>query len=255
MQGHLLIVEGPGLPRLKHALMECEYSANAARAAASAERSSRPPQSPNPPSADANEIPASNSERNLSPESSENRRAAKISTNEPSRQSQKAGVSSADDMSAGMTSAEAPVIPPGPYKPSVPWDFPLRAGTLNPEMKNPETNLNPPPSVSVSMTATTDPFGRLLIGSSREFSGFDTGIRDETIVAIIRRAATFLPALEGLVREADVRNSVRTGLRPYGELRRHQRFRRGQFFLRVTCLSCAQLKCISFCLQLLSANG
>ncbi|GAQ86958.1 hypothetical protein KFL_003230030 [Klebsormidium nitens] len=213
-KGHLLIVEGPGLPRLKHALMECEYSANAARAATAAERSSWPPQSPNPPSANANGTPPLNGDRNSSPESSGNGRVAESSTEERSYRSREAGVSSAGDTSARMMSAERPVIPPGPYKPSVPWEFPLSAKTLNRDTENHET-LNPPSSVSVAMTATTDPFGRLLIGSSREFSGFDTGIRDETIVAIIRRAAKFLPALEGLVRGADVRNSVRTGLRPY----------------------------------------
>jgi hypothetical protein len=188
-------VEGPGLPRLKHALMECEYSANSARAAAAAERSARLPQTPNPGSSP-------------SPEAS-NRGAVNVERGEGTSDSggnlllEETSGNRFDETS---TSVESGGIPPGPYKPSVRWGIPPDAETLQPQ-----------PSVSVSMTATTDAFGRLLIGSSREFSGFDMGVQDGTIVAIVKRAARFLPVLEEVVLRGDSQKSVRTGLRPYGE--------------------------------------
>lgn len=54
--------------------------------------------------------------------------------------------------------------------------------------------------------------GSLLLGSSREFSGFDAEPSPDVVAAILQRAAEFLPDLAG-VRPADV--SVRVGPRPY----------------------------------------
>lgn len=174
--------------------MECEYSANSARAVAAAERSARLPQTPNPGSSP-------------SPEASNDGNSS-INIERGSESGGNLGLeeTSRDRFDDTSTSVENDGIPPGPYKPSVRWEVPPDAETLQSQ-----------PSVSVSMTATTDAFGRLLIGSSREFSGFDTGVRDETIVAIVRRAARFLPVLEEVVLRGDSQKSVRTGLRPYGE--------------------------------------
>ncbi|ESQ32469.1 hypothetical protein EUTSA_v10004189mg [Eutrema salsugineum] len=70
--------------------------------------------------------------------------------------------------------------------------------------------------LSISMTATMDTTGNLILGSSREFVGFDTEA-DETIIRCIwERAAEFLPKLRDLSLEDFVRNrKVRVGLRPY----------------------------------------
>jgi hypothetical protein len=176
--------------------MECEYSANSARAAAAAERSARLPQTPNPgssPSPEASKRGAGNSSINFERGS---KSGGNLGLEETFR----------NRFEETSTSVETGGTPPSPFKPSVRWEVPPDA-----------ENLQSQPSVSVSMTATTDAFGRLLIGSSREFSGFDMGIRDETILAIVKRAARFLPVLEEVVLRGDSQKSVRTGLRPYGE--------------------------------------
>lgn len=54
-------------------------------------------------------------------------------------------------------------------------------------------------------------------GSSREFSGFSTAHRFETIECILKRASKFLPALiEISVQDVLEKETIRTGLRPYG---------------------------------------
>ncbi|KAJ0253935.1 FAD-dependent oxidoreductase family protein [Hirschfeldia incana] len=70
--------------------------------------------------------------------------------------------------------------------------------------------------LSVSMTATMDTTGNLVLGSSREFVGFDTEA-DETIIRCIwERAADFFPKLRDISIEDFIRNrKVRVGLRPY----------------------------------------
>jgi glycine/D-amino acid oxidase-like deaminating enzyme len=66
--------------------------------------------------------------------------------------------------------------------------------------------------LDVTFTATTSASGTLLLGSSREFCGFD-GQPDTAVVhGILQRAEAFLPGVSG-VSMADV--SVRVGLRPY----------------------------------------
>uniref|UniRef100_A0A1J3JTA2 FAD-dependent oxidoreductase domain-containing protein 1 n=1 Tax=Noccaea caerulescens TaxID=107243 RepID=A0A1J3JTA2_NOCCA len=70
--------------------------------------------------------------------------------------------------------------------------------------------------LSISMTATMDTTGNLVLGSSREFVGFDTEA-DETIIRCIwERAAEFFPKLRDISLEDFIRNrKVRVGLRPY----------------------------------------
>ncbi|CAA6660130.1 unnamed protein product [Spirodela intermedia] len=48
---------------------------------------------------------------------------------------------------------------------------------------------------SISFTATTDHMGNLLLGSSRQFSGFDVEVDDAIIKRIWERAGEFLPTL------------------------------------------------------------
>ncbi|CAI5494886.1 unnamed protein product [Closterium sp. Naga37s-1] len=81
--------------------------------------------------------------------------------------------------------------------------------------------MQPPPPAAISMTATCDHLGHLLIGSSRELAGFSVEPHAPTIAAIVRRTAIFLPSLAHLLQQAEDEaiaarvNVVRTGLRPY----------------------------------------
>lgn len=70
--------------------------------------------------------------------------------------------------------------------------------------------------LSISMTATIDAYGNLLIGSSRQFTGFDTELDVFIVNRIWERAQEFFPALKelSLERLRDKLN-VRIGLRPY----------------------------------------
>ncbi|KAG0620348.1 hypothetical protein M758_4G209200 [Ceratodon purpureus] len=71
-------------------------------------------------------------------------------------------------------------------------------------------------SFQVAMTASMDACGRLLLGSSREFSGFSTAHHFEAIEGILNRASKFLPALmEVSVQDILEKETIRTGLRPY----------------------------------------
>ena len=65
----------------------------------------------------------------------------------------------------------------------------------------------------VSFTATPSASGSCLLGSAREFSGWDTQPSQSIMKAILQRAATFLPGLEGY--SMSVSDDVRVGLRPY----------------------------------------
>jgi len=74
----------------------------------------------------------------------------------------------------------------------------------------------PDDSFQVAMTASMDMSGRLLLGSSREFSGFDTAHHLDAIEGILNRASKFLPALRGIPVQGILEEvSIRTGLRPY----------------------------------------
>lgn len=64
----------------------------------------------------------------------------------------------------------------------------------------------------ITFTATTSASGTLLIGSSREFSGWDAHAAPEVVDAIMQRAVDFLPDLNA-VDPGDI--AVRVGLRPF----------------------------------------
>ncbi|CAI9107282.1 OLC1v1006601C1 [Oldenlandia corymbosa var. corymbosa] len=71
-------------------------------------------------------------------------------------------------------------------------------------------------TTSVSMTATMDSSGRLVLGSSRQLVGFNTDVDESIITRIWERAAEFFPALrEKSLTELKKNRSVRVGLRPY----------------------------------------
>ncbi|KAK2413976.1 FAD-dependent oxidoreductase family protein [Trifolium repens] len=70
--------------------------------------------------------------------------------------------------------------------------------------------------LSVSMTATTDAAGNLLIGSSREFVGFDTDLDESVISHIWKRVGEYFPKLRSLsLSDISESRKVRIGLRPY----------------------------------------
>ncbi|CAO2826478.1 unnamed protein product [Amaranthus hypochondriacus] len=71
-------------------------------------------------------------------------------------------------------------------------------------------------SLSISMTATRDASGNLLIGSSRQFAGFNTEMNAFIVNRIWERAQEFFPALkEFSVKNLSEQMNVRIGLRPY----------------------------------------
>ncbi|KAF6265606.1 oxidoreductase [Scenedesmus sp. NREL 46B-D3] len=69
-------------------------------------------------------------------------------------------------------------------------------------------------AVDITFTATTSATGTLLIGSSREFSGWEAVPDAAVIDAILARAGCFLPHLAGITAE-QVSTATRVGLRPY----------------------------------------
>ncbi|XP_043700678.1 glycine oxidase [Telopea speciosissima] len=86
--------------------------------------------------------------------------------------------------------------------------------------------LHTPPSVpgvadheqilSISMTATMDPVGNLVLGSSRQFSGFSTVVDHSIINRIWDHAGEFFPALREIsLKDFTESTRVRVGLRPY----------------------------------------
>ncbi|KAF7825887.1 FAD-dependent oxidoreductase [Senna tora] len=71
-------------------------------------------------------------------------------------------------------------------------------------------------TLSVSMTATVDAMGNLLIGSSREFVGFNTDLDESIVNYIWKRAGDFFPTLRSLsLSDIGANRNVRIGLRPY----------------------------------------
>ncbi|KAG6556959.1 hypothetical protein Mapa_001375 [Marchantia paleacea] len=78
---------------------------------------------------------------------------------------------------------------------------------LSQSSKSSEATMEPGPSIV--MTATLDQNGSLLLGSYREFAGFNLDVQDEVIEKMMERAARFLPGISNMERR------VRTGLRPY----------------------------------------
>ncbi|KAL2486178.1 FAD-dependent oxidoreductase family protein [Abeliophyllum distichum] len=69
---------------------------------------------------------------------------------------------------------------------------------------------------SISMTATMDMSGRLVLGSSRQLMGFNTEIDESIVTQIWERAGEFFPILKQVsVKELSKSREVRVGLRPY----------------------------------------
>ncbi|KAK3184684.1 hypothetical protein Dsin_031970 [Dipteronia sinensis] len=70
--------------------------------------------------------------------------------------------------------------------------------------------------LSISMTATMDSTGNLVLGSSRQFAGFSTEVDELIVNRIWMRAADFFPSLKGVSLTDFTRSrKVRVGLRPY----------------------------------------
>ncbi|KAI5071565.1 hypothetical protein GOP47_0013816 [Adiantum capillus-veneris] len=68
----------------------------------------------------------------------------------------------------------------------------------------------------IASTATVDAKGRVLLGSSRQFVGFDFNLQYDVMENILKKAAVYLPALANLhLSEALNDGSVRVGHRPY----------------------------------------
>ncbi|KAJ4837995.1 hypothetical protein Tsubulata_050688 [Turnera subulata] len=71
-------------------------------------------------------------------------------------------------------------------------------------------------NLSVSMTATMDVVGNLLLGSSRQFAGFGTDMDESIVNHIWTRAGEFFPKLKQLsLQDFTKDRHVRVGLRPY----------------------------------------
>ncbi|KAJ4969567.1 hypothetical protein NE237_016268 [Protea cynaroides] len=71
-------------------------------------------------------------------------------------------------------------------------------------------------NLSISMTATMDPVGNLVLGSSRQFSGFSTEVDPSIVNRIWVRAGEFFPALREIsLNDFSEGRRVRIGLRPY----------------------------------------
>ncbi|KZV14443.1 pyruvate dehydrogenase phosphatase regulatory subunit, mitochondrial-like, partial [Dorcoceras hygrometricum] len=69
---------------------------------------------------------------------------------------------------------------------------------------------------SISMTATMDMSGRLVLGSSRQLVGFSTEVDESIINRIWERAGEFFPTLTKLsLKDLSKSREIRVGLRPY----------------------------------------
>lgn len=71
-------------------------------------------------------------------------------------------------------------------------------------------------TLSISMTATMDTMGNLVLGSSRQFCGFNTRVDESIIDRIWKRAGDFFPPMRELsLADFSESRKVRIGLRPY----------------------------------------
>ncbi|XP_042412112.1 uncharacterized protein LOC122001440 isoform X2 [Zingiber officinale] len=68
---------------------------------------------------------------------------------------------------------------------------------------------------SISMTATLDVKGNLLLGSSRQFVGFNRELDESIVQQILDRAGQFFPALNALSLDIKIGKRIRIGHRPY----------------------------------------
>lgn len=84
------------------------------------------------------------------------------------------------------------------------------------QLSNSASGLDHGENLSVSMTATMDSMGNLVLGSSRQFLDFNTEV-DESIVGYIwNRAGEFFPKLKEMsLRDFTMSRKLRIGLRPY----------------------------------------
>ncbi|XP_022635297.1 uncharacterized protein LOC106759497 isoform X2 [Vigna radiata var. radiata] len=70
--------------------------------------------------------------------------------------------------------------------------------------------------LSVSMVASIDTAGNLLLGSSREFVGFNTDLDESVVSYMWRRVGEFFPKLKTIsLSDLNASTKVRIGLRPY----------------------------------------
>ncbi|KAL9264462.1 D-amino acid dehydrogenase-like protein [Drosera capensis] len=92
----------------------------------------------------------------------------------------------------------------------------MEAGYVNHQRISPPGAIDNDHSLSISMTATLDAKGNLLIGSSRQLAGFDTELDARIVDRIWQHAQAFFPALkEFSVASFKEQRKVRIGLRPY----------------------------------------
>ncbi|KAK1632300.1 hypothetical protein QYE76_006615 [Lolium multiflorum] len=68
---------------------------------------------------------------------------------------------------------------------------------------------------SISMTATLNTKGHLVLGSSREFKGFSREVDKSILKSIWDRAGNFFPALNNICLDIDEAKEIRIGHRPY----------------------------------------
>ncbi|KAF3336438.1 Hydrogen cyanide synthase subunit HcnC [Carex littledalei] len=69
--------------------------------------------------------------------------------------------------------------------------------------------------LSISMTATQDVMGNLVLGSSRQFCGFSREIDESIVECIWNRAGEFFPNLKSVSLDSSLNQQVRIGHRPY----------------------------------------
>ncbi|KAH7439934.1 hypothetical protein KP509_04G082900 [Ceratopteris richardii] len=91
--------------------------------------------------------------------------------------------------------------------------FSLEHGLMEYSYKKLEESSDP---FGIASTATMDAEGRLLLGSSRQFVGFDYTVQFDVMEKILLKATEYLPALAKLhLTEALKTGSARVGHRPY----------------------------------------
>ncbi|XP_059445716.1 uncharacterized protein LOC132177408 isoform X2 [Corylus avellana] len=92
----------------------------------------------------------------------------------------------------------------------------MEAGYVNHQTISASGPLDHGQALSVSMTATMDAMGNLVLGSSRQFSGFNSEVDEPIITHIWKRAGEFFPTLKELPLSDFIKSrKVRVGLRPY----------------------------------------
>ncbi|CAL5063415.1 unnamed protein product [Urochloa decumbens] len=70
-------------------------------------------------------------------------------------------------------------------------------------------------ALSISMTATLDTKGNLVLGSSREFKGFSREVDKSIVKCMWERAGEFFPAMKNVPLDIDQNTQIRIGHRPY----------------------------------------